>query len=289
MRGLFATLGVLVLAGCGGSEPSNTVAANEASNAGSALNETVDAPIAEGPKGTAATQGLDCAQSKPPASGKNDILGVSFGMPAEQAFGIIACSNPAFTVEYNSDGGLDLPALSDGTKPRTQIAAQIDGESIFALLVGLPGQEKVVGINRSVEFAEGKEPAADAILKSLTDKYGQPTYRNTSSGSWAFEVPYTPQGQVIAEGSSLFSTCTADRTNGEMQISDECGLSVNFVIALKDGNPGLAKSFKVSIVEQAKTMTAVDQYEAAARSAKGVAQKDQVDKAGQDKSRMPTL
>lgn len=290
MRTLAVALGALLVTGCGGG------GGDDSSPGGPAGAMENNASRIESDKGTAETERIDCARFKLPAGGQRDILGISFGMSADMAYGLLACSNPAFKVAYETDGGFSLPRLPDGGTPRTTITASAGMENVYVTLVGLPGQEKVVGVRRSVEFGEGNEAPAETILKRLTDKYGEPTYRWTGNDYWIFEVPYAPDGQLIGRENSLFSRCTSDRTDGRMAISDACGLSVNFKIGLKSDNPGLAKSFTVSVIEQRKTMEAIaafTEYARAAQSAKREreldAAKRAVDEAGQDGSRVPTL
>ncbi|MEP9404349.1 hypothetical protein [Sphingomonas sp. VNH70] len=289
-----------MLAGCGGGEntPAEPAAQPLADGGESGVGYRPPPPSSAA-QGTAATQGIDCAANRPAAaSGGRDIAGVTLGMPAEQAFAIVACTNPAFEVDYSSEGGFRMAKLPGDTQPRTQIAARAGLETMTLSLVGLPGQEQVVAIHRSVEFADGQEAPVETVLKRLTDKYGQPSYRySAGDGSVGrYELPYSPDGKLLGPDNALFNQCTNDRSDGSMSISDACGISINFAVHAKSANPGLARSFAVALVDQRAAMAAIERFNQAAaamaekqRQGELNAAQQAVDAAGKDGNRMPTL
>ena len=136
----------LALGACGGGGSDDAEAdAGPRNNAMAAA--TGGRPPAASVRGTVSDQRLDCAAINARRGEGPDIAGVTVGMPAEQAFQKVACSDPALYVGYSeTDGDFMLPALPDGRRPRVRISTSggQEGTTFRVGLLGQPGQERVI-------------------------------------------------------------------------------------------------------------------------------------------------
>jgi hypothetical protein len=247
--------------------------------------------------GTAEAEGINCGLYQPPPDTRHDILGISFGMTADEAYARLACANPAFKLEYDTSGGFSTKALRDGSKPRKTLTASAGLETATVSLIGLPGEEKVVAVQRRVEFGAGSEPPSETIVNRLTTKYGEPSRTIVDSGGSYAWVVFSPDGQKLGPDNSLYSTCTHyQSTSDSISINSECGFTVRTSVSVKLDNPGLAHAFSVTLVEQRKAMDAIEAFDNAVQSMADASRQRELDnakraveQAGQNDEHIPTL
>lgn len=239
-----------------------------------------------------------CAAMPTASNGTRDITGIELGKSADMAYQVLRCANPAFELAFEDDSGFPLDRLPDGSKPRKLLNASAGLEKYDVFLVGMPGEEKVVAIRRTVEFGEGAEPPVTSLTERITTKYGKPTDVDDFGSTLYMEVPHAPDGPLLGPENSLFNNCTAHRAGPDdsMRINDGCGLSINVQIDLKATNRGLAKGMGVALVDQRQAMQAIalfnknaarllSEQQAQERDAAQRAVRD----AGADRGRMPSL
>lgn len=255
-----ALLAATLLTACGGGTGNNTGAASLPKDAGAAATPETTA------RGTAEANGIDCANRKETAGSRNDVLGVTIGMGAQEAYERLACANAAFTVEFAPGQGFRLPAVPGAPQPRTMLVADAGTEKVAVYLVGLPGEEKVYAISREVEFGVGAEPPVEQLYGTLVAKYGEGV-RHRYYGDTVFTVAYSPSGQLLGADNEDFGTCKGDPHRAGVAADERCGLTVNYEIAPKPSNTGLAKVLFLTIVDQRGAMQAVEAYKAHAAGA----------------------
>ena len=224
---MMASVMVLGLAACGQGSADKGPESPEAANDTQATAETSG--------GTAAAEGLNCNAIKAKPANGPDVVGIAMGMPVQEAYQKLACFNPAFVLEM--------------TEPRPDgyrsIRTEYDGDDISVRLVGVPGQEQVVEINRSVRYASGREPAVDGILNQLTQKYGAFTQTNYGGGP---QVTY--QMVQRADGSRVSGLEDPLMRGCPYEQPEACGLTVTTNIIRAESNPGLAHNFQVIMLDQ---------------------------------------
>lgn len=279
---------VFSLAACGGSDTNNDLAGTGDGDAVARLNARGSQRMAgaqqQPGQGTADAEGLNCNLAAP--SGP-DMVGVTIGMSADDAYRAIACSNPALRVEYGTGGGFNVPPPPGGGQMRTSIVARSDYEQITATLVGLPGQERVITIARSVRYRSGEELALDALHRQLQGKYGEMRQDfGTGVRNIAIGHVRTPEGRPIAgnEDSPDYGRCLP--IGSAANIVGDCGLAVRFVITPNPNNRQLVSSFEAVMTDGATGMRIIDDYRAVAGRAQQQRHARDVEQA---KGRTPNL
>lgn len=226
------------------------------------------------PPGTAATENIDCTSLAAPSGA--DVLGVSVGMRADDAYRIVACSNRAMKVWYGP-GSLYTPAMPDGTEPHGSITGQAPGEAVEVLLVGAPGQETVAYVRRQIYFPSDEWPQVATLRQQLLDKYGSLTDGHATMG-------YT--GSIVrpAYASARLPPLCVDLE--EMRIHEECGPSVAVYVQADRYNLQLADRLVVAISDGGYGMRQYAAYRAQAETAAHVGQARETEEAA---GRRPSL
>lgn len=283
---------MLAMAGCHKSAaPSDEEALR---NAADALEQGGAPPVAPA-QGTAEAQHIDCSGRKADPAATNDVLGVTVGMGAQEAYERLACANSAFTVEFPSSGGFDLPDIPGAQRPRRFLTADAGTEKVWAYLIGLPGQEKVYAIFHNIDFGEGKEPPVETLYQSLAAKYGKGVQHVAYAGP-IITVAHSPTGALLGAESADFTRCMGNPRTQSVSVSDACGFTVDYEVEPKKANPGLAQRLFLSVADQRAAMQAIEAYKAYASGAVERQKADELQRAqdavrnaGGDKSRVPTL
>lgn len=279
--------GALAACGSGGQSPSSSTAANRAAAASLPANASAD-QVAAHMRGD-----VDCpAKVKTPAQAADapvdDVRGVRPGQTYEEAANVVMCTNPMLVVTPADDRGFQINTygqkirqgftarFAEAEKTGQQImddmrreqqarmsnAVQHDlkpgEEKWFVSTMGVPGQERVIGVAREEWFAEGKNPTVDSVTAALVKKYGQPTQKvdeNRSGQLWDRNIywAYDPRGRLITETSPLYHACRgiADPDQG-FGLSADCGVAVTaHIIPMRQSNASLAQALQVGAVNQA--------------------------------------
>jgi hypothetical protein len=271
---------VLVLAACGGGNSSN------GDTSGFPNESAAKGPDAQG-SGTVAANGIDCGPVTAQQPQGMDMVGVTVGMPADQAFAKIACSNPTLSVEFSTSGGFQVPPPPDGGQMRRTIVARSENEQITATLVGVPGQERVVTISRRVRFSAGQEPALRTFIQQIESKYGS-MYQDFGTGSRniAGAVLRTPDGQPITNRESLSRYAHCRPTSASANISSDCGPTIRFVISPNERNRELVSEVEAIMTDGAAGTRLIEEYTALAGGAQRQRESQEVQNA---QGRSPNL
>ncbi len=272
MRALIPLLPMLALTACGASGDQQSAAASP----DDLMNGAVSSEPAQAARsrGTADLEEIDCGSVEGQRGEEPDVVGVTIGMSAEQAYAKIACSNRALRVQY-SEQGSRLPPMPGGQRPRTAITAERDGETLEAALVGLPGQERVVSIRREIRFPDGQQPQVAELEQQLRAKYGSleidPLYRTALRATLVRQHarmtiggPSGPCAPAIHGRLSLYAHCGlsisvyADRANNEL-------LARNLIVAITDGAFG--RRLMAESIQQARAAAERQNSEEAEKAA----------------------
>jgi hypothetical protein len=279
-------LATALLAGCGSDKaPAVSAEATKAAAASLPANASTT-EVAAHMRGD-----VHCPADLPPApqgTPVDDVVGVRPGITYEQATNAVMCSNPLLVVTPESGRGFDIQTygqtIRQGFSARfaearvqktgRQIVQEMERNAMdrsmnavredmqpgqskwFVTTMGMPGQEKVMGVAREQWFDQGRNPTVDSVTQSLVDKYGPPTQKQDGSGYQAgyrgLRWAYDPRGRLITETSPLFSQCNgvAD-PDGGMNLSADCGVVVMANIIRLGSNPDLARFLQVGVVDQA--------------------------------------
>lgn len=288
MRAYVPGFALLALAACGGDSGNNQFAGRSPEEIEAMMGQGSGGPIAESGtagQGTADAESINCSGLAAPNG--PDVVGVSIGMSAEDAYRAIACSNRSLRVTYSDQGGFQLPPLPDGRRPRKSIHGENNQERIDVALVGMPGAERVVTIRRTVAFAQGQEPALNTLIAQLQQKYGALTHNPNQYGAWSGHALRGPDNQPIPTGSLLESRCAVSvgMNAGQPDLLGDCGLSVAVHIEF-GANEQIARQLMVSMSNGA---FGVQQIEAIVAIARGAAQQQQAREVQEAAGRRPTL
>ena len=206
---------------------------------------------------------VNCNQTKPQTAPANsptdDILGVRPGLLPKQAQDILICENPRYSIDGQDDkgGNFGIPPYPDGTMALNGFNASEEespstpGDKIIVNYVGLPGEERVAGIGRTMTFPAGHEPTIGSIRDQLIKKYGAPN-GTLSGGATILRWIHSPDGSLVSEHSDRMMQCTQNSGAGS-SVNSDCGLTITATIYTSNDNPAAAASFNVAIIDQATT------------------------------------
>jgi hypothetical protein len=182
-----------------------------------------------------------------------------------------------------SESQIAIRSLSQrvgGPDTYKQIAPKAEYFAIGA--VGMPGQEKVVQIERTQSFQEGSRPAVADLISALNQKYGQPQQEDKTSRYnkliWAFDQ----SGQPLAKADPRLRECNS--IDGSWKST--CGLTIVALINNPEQDTALAEQVVVRMTDQAATITAIEAFKqqlASAQSEKINAEIEQTRQSGSPK------
>jgi hypothetical protein len=159
----------------------------------------------------------------------------------------------------------------------------------FVSTMGMPGQEKVIGVAREEWFDEGRNPTIDSVQQALVGKYGAPSKTGGSNTYRQLMWIFDPRGRPVTETSPLYNQCSgiAD-PDGSMNLSPDCGVVVEaYLYGLRD-NPALAQRMQVGVVDQAGGYAAVSATEQGLAALDAQRRAKQVQEAGKN-AQAPSL
>ena len=277
-RGALCLVLAGLLAGCGSGDAQEGGGGDSANGAFPGA-DAVPASV----KGTREAEGIDCGGlPKADPAQRNDILGITPGMPAETAYRMAACANPNFQVKY-SESGFSVAPLPDGRRPRGSIEIEggLDDATIY--LMGMPGEEKVVAVTRVTEFADGREPTIEQLAGQVSAKYGA-LIPNRYSPDRA-TILYASSGEKLGADNQDLDRCAnavGFTDNRVGSVYGDCGLTVNDRVAAKSSNPQLARRFSRAVVDQKCAMGLIEATQSTIRDAHAAARQAEIDRANAD-------
>lgn len=281
---LVLALSVLVLSACGGGS-----GLAEGQEEGGVPIDELEAAAAAAPGGAAP---LRCPAKVRKDLAGPDITGLRLGMTLEEALSTARCSLGEDAVVSEEKRWLDR-IDTYGIDLRTQFFTVEKGsyrpcnyarewqecrgkfkwehtdEIVSVATPGAPGKEKATVVWRTQKFRDGQMPSAEAALKALVDKYGQPQLRESSdaprgyaAGTRDLRWIYDRAGNPLSEANPLFNQCRngvhASGSDTSASWRDGCGLTISARVVLSGKNPGLAMELNTAMIQQSDTFAQVE-------------------------------
>lgn len=254
-RLVVAAAALFIVAACGNSEPSEGALPTERapSESGSSSGSEDDATN----KAEAARSDVNCSgvkgQIAPEGAPVDDILGIRRGLGLEQVRGILSCTNSGYLVT-ETEATIPLNLNNTRRNVPTKILIGDNGlDKVTVQLAGLPGQEKVISVIRSLEFAEGNEKLFETMIAELEGKYGAGTKLQAFDNTYSAMLLYAGDGQRVGESNSRFNGCQM-RPSYEgfvgTQVNATCGLTIAYRVQPAQDNATLARKLDIIIVDQ---------------------------------------
>ena len=173
----------------------------------------------------------------------DDVLGVRPGMTYDEARNMVLCTNNALIA---TPQGTSYSVETYGKEIRGGFSATYANSSTnwTAETMGMPGEERVLFINRQENLKEGAEITEAALKESLIKKYGTPSIQGGSL-AWAYDT----RSRLITETSPLYNQCVKNATS---DLTPDCGLKIAASWSNKYQNPSLVTNYSVMSVDKAK-------------------------------------
>lgn len=214
-----------------------------------------DAPAVQPaqPDSTQASAGSECATTRPAAASEPNIMGVGLGMRLEDAGKLLSCV-PGLQYAYQpvrEDG------RGEGIAPH-QIVANRGNDRLEIVAVGPSGDERVIGLRRTMEFAPGSQPTVQALENEALAKYGQLdrtelSHKGPSSTLYRLEED-TPGVDCGRRSEELGFRDNFVHARGS------CGLLIRVLVSFDSDNPGLAAKLEILITNMRQAVGYHDAY-----------------------------
>lgn len=208
---------------------------------------------------------IDCDKFKPQTAERgqpaDDIVGLRNGMTQDQVRGVLLCKNASYAINVSKNSA-SLP--SGGQMSQVNLNADTGLDKVNVWLLGPPGGERVVHIDRTTEYAAGKELPIANIAQEVAGKYGMfddTSYGNQSSG-W---IVRARDGERMTNSNSSYSECRSHSLRTDKVLP--CLHAISYQITPSSQNPALASRFNVALTSFAMTnrmATATSDYHAKA-------------------------
>lgn len=283
-KNLVLPLSVLLLSACGGGAE-----LAEGQEEGGVPIDELEAAAAAAPGGAAP---LRCPAKVRKDLAGPDITGLRLGMTLEEALSTARCNLGEDVVvseekrwldridTYGVDLGTQFFTLEKGSyRPcnyarewqecRGKFKWEHTDEIVSVATPGVPGKEKTLVVWRTQKFRDGQMPSAEATLKALVDKYGQPQLRENSdaprgyaAGTRDLQWIYDRAGNPLSEVNPLFNQCRnavyATGSDTSARWREGCGLTLSARVVLSGKNPGLAMELHTAMIQQSDTFAHVE-------------------------------
>lgn len=233
------------------------------------------------------------AAERPAGAPVDDIVGVRPGMTWEEAAHVVMCTHPLLVVAPDSANRWQIQTHGQSIRqglaatfaqPRVQksgqqIMREMQADAIarggnharagiepgtsrwYASTMGLPGQERVLYVQREERFADDAAPPLETVENALLAKYGPPTRRSPLPTGlelvWSHDAAGRPRPAVRGhDGCGMNSVF-----GGTVGLRAECGVVVTALVRSVPSNPALAQSLTVGVVDQARGYALLRQTE----------------------------
>lgn len=237
-------MGFILLEACGGGDPSAT------------MNASGEASLPPQPEGASAAPAvqkvdLDCGKFKPQIAGRgqpaDDVAGLRHGMTEEQVRGVLLCKNASYAINANKNNS-SLPA--GGQISQINLNADTGLDKVNVWLLGPAGAERVVHIDRTIEYSGGKELPVANITKEVAGKYGSfddMGYGSQRSG-W---IVRARDGERMTNSNTSYGECRSHTLRTDKVLP--CLHAISYEVVPNQQNPALASRFNVAITSFAMT------------------------------------
>ncbi len=192
-------------------------------------------------------------QTAPAGQPADDIIGVRQGMTFTQARNVLRCRNKSYAINA-SNSNLALP--NGGQISEIDLTADTGLDKVEVWLVGPPGTEKVVRVERTVQFDDNKQLSIQSIIQDITKKYGE---FDTSGNQPTGVIVRALNKERMTSDNANYSECE----NSNIQTTSElpCLSAVSYQVQTSPQNPQLASSFDVAVMNYAEVWSMVQAAE----------------------------
>jgi hypothetical protein len=319
-----------VLVGCGGGQVGGNGSAGAAGSKSAAArghsSGFVDKAASAEQVAQEARDGVRCparvASSRPQNAPVDDVLGVRPGMTYDEARNAVLCTNELLVAAPEDDRGFNIKTYGQKVRqgfsarfaePRVvksskQIVQEMQDEAMargsnrvredvhpgqakwYITTMGMPGNERVIGVAREEHFADGATPTAANLEAALTQKYGTPSSVQVSDGDIvAINWAYDPQGHQSPAGAPVFNRCNGGADpDSPVNVNPDCGMAVHVVLQPVPVNHAIVKSMQVSVVSVAGGYALVTATEEGLRLLDQQRQQREIEKASKN-AKKPAL
>lgn len=247
----------------------------------------------------------DAAKAQTPNAVVDDIIGLRPGMSYDEISAVLQGRDDVAVIEtaeqwIRQSHGLATRQLlrasdgvpcSEGEKSanvgRYTVCDTVRGRfggrkevfnEIVVAFTGMPDHEVAGSIWRRVVFPEGKYPTVAAVMNALTEKYGVPHIRQTTSGYYSMSHRdgatnlnwlYGPTGGIINDDTQKSRCVNGPKPwfAAEHSWNGACGLTIRAEILPVPGNNLLAQVLNVSVVQQKNLIDAIGRFDAEIKAA----------------------
>lgn len=245
MRGMPVLIaGLIALGGCG------------SDGSGGSASHAEDSSLNPQPDGLAAAPAvqkvdLNCGKFKPQSARQgqpaDDVGGLRQGMSEEQVRGVLLCKNPSYAINA-SKHSLSIP--SGGQMSQINLNADTGLDKVNVWLLGPPGKEQVVHIDRTLEYPSGKELPIANIAQDVAAKYG--SFDDAGSGDqrsgW---IVRSREGERMANNNISYGECRSHSLRTDKSLP--CLHAISYEVVPNQQNPALASRFNVAITSFSTT------------------------------------
>lgn len=181
---------------------------------------------------------------------KMDVLGVRMGMPLDEALRSLKAHNPKlklvniqaqrFTDADNKPHPV-LYLLMTGERPRAK-------EQVY-LMLSLPPHQRVVHIDRQVQYEKNEASTRASVLGALQNKYGETAVQHGNSDDISqllWFVGRQPSERAACEGMSL-RMAGWGLSGGRDRLRKGCGIVLRAGVREFRDNPSLVTELTVSL------------------------------------------
>lgn len=252
----FMTAGLALLAGCDAGDSTTGNSADTASSMPQA--DAAAAPATE-------KADVDCDKFKPQTAARgqpaDDIVGLRNGMTQDQVRGVLLCKNASYAINVSKNSA-SLPSGAQMSQINLNADTGLDKVNVW--LLGPPGGERVVHIDRTTEYSVGKELPIANIAQEVAGKYGM--FDDTNSGNQSSGwIVRARDGARMTNSNSSYFECRSHSLRTDKVLP--CLHAISYQITPSSQNPALASRFNVALTSFAMTnqmATATSDYHAKA-------------------------
>lgn len=236
--------GFILLCGCGSGDSGGS----SDPAGGASLDDHPDGATAEPAVQKA---DLDCGKFKPQSARQgqpaDDVGGLRHGMTEEQVRGVLLCKNPSYAIN-TSKNSISIP--TGGQMSQINLNADTGLDKVNVWLLGPPGGEQVVHIDRTIEYPSGKELPIANIAQEVATKYG--TFDDAGYGSqrsgW---IVRSRDGERMANSNTSYGECRSHSLRTDKALP--CLHAISFEVVPNQQNPDLASRLNVAITSFSAT------------------------------------
>jgi hypothetical protein len=253
--------------------------------------------------------------------GNFDVAGVKIGMTLDEAAAAIKAFDPGFTITkrylsrpgipYGADGdAIDNIPLSDrstsyldslyaikgaatqecrpmipGATPQCFDRHPDDEEVVKVWFARIPGQERVIAVQRAKTFYKEPKPAIAALKDGVLAKYGKDQFTYDTSEGWTETISWIFDGRRrLISAESARSKRIGNIGGLPRLVNAGDGITLNVVFTGNNRNNQIAESFLVTLADGDGLFKSVDQSKAAYAALKARANALELEKASKTQS-----